>query len=126
MLGHCLENGRGTEKDLSAAITHYRLAAALGHAGAMNFLGHCHEAGIGMKSDRLLARAWYRRSARGGNFRGAYNYATMIAGEGCIAGALHWFGRALLSAPVPDRDAMVTALLSHRVGAVRALAAHAV
>jgi len=125
MLGHCLENGRGTEKDLSAAIMHYRRAAALGHAGAMNILGRCHETGIGMKPDRLLARAWYRRSARGGDFRGAYNYAAMIAAEGCTAGALHWFGRALLSAPAPDRDDMVTALLSHRIGAVRALAAYA-
>lgn len=125
MLGHCLEHGRGTEKDYSAVVAHYRRAAALGHAGAMNFLGQCHEAGIGTRSDKLLARAWYRRSARGGDFRGAYNYATMIGAEGCIAGALHWFGRALLNAPAPDRDHMVTALLSHKIGAVRALAAHA-
>ena len=125
MLGHCLEYGRGTDKDYSAAVAHYRRAAALGHAGAMNFLGRCHEAGIGTRSDKLLARAWYRRSAKGGDFRGAYNYATMIAAEGCIAGALHWFGHALLNAPAPDRDHMVTALLSHKIGAVRALAAHA-
>ncbi|MEO7054325.1 MAG: tetratricopeptide repeat protein [Rhizomicrobium sp.] len=126
MLAHCLENGRGTEKNLSAAVSHYRRAAALGHAAAMNFLGCCHQAGIGMTPDRLLARAWYRRSAMGGNFRGAYNYATMIAAEGCIAGALHWFGRALLDAPAPDRNDMVTALLSHENRAVRALVAHAV
>lgn len=92
----------------------------------MNFLGRCHQAGIGMMPDRLLARAWYRRSARSGNFHGAYNYATMIAAEGCIAGALHWFGRALLDAPAADRDDMVTTLLSHEVSAVRALAAHAI
>lgn len=126
MLAHCLENGRGTEKNISAAVDHYRRAAALGHAGAMNFLGRCHQAGIGMAPDRLLARAWYRRSARSGDFRGAYNYAIMIAAEGCIAGALHWFGRALLNAPASDRDDMVTTLLSHEVRAVRALAAHAV
>jgi len=125
MLGYCLENGRGTEKDLPAAIRHYRRAAALGHAGAMNFLGRCLEAGIGMKADKFLARAWYRRSARGGDFRGAYNYATMIAAEGCIAGALHWFGRALLGAPEPNRGDMVTALSSHKISAMRALAAHA-
>lgn len=125
MLGHCLENGRGMDKDLRAAARHYRCAAALGHAGAMNFLGRCHEAGIGVTANQLLARAWYRRSAKGGDFRGAYNYATMIAAEGCIAGALHWFGRALLNAPEPDRGDMVTALLSHEISAVRALAAHA-
>lgn len=81
------------------------------------------EAGIGVRSDKLLARAWYRRSAKGDDFRGAYNYATMVAAEGCIAGALHWFGHALFTAPAADRDDMVTALLSHRVGAVQALAA---
>lgn len=125
MLGYCLENGRGTGKDLAATVAHYRRAAALGHAGAMNLLGHSHEVGVGVRSDKLLARAWYRRSAKSGDFRGAYNYAAMIAAEGCIAGALHWFGRALLSAPLRDRDDMVTALLSHRRGAERALAAHA-
>jgi len=124
-LGHCLENGRGTEKDLPAAAGHYRRAATLGHAGAMNSLGRCHEAGIGMAPNRLLARAWYRRSAKAGDFHGAYNYATMIAAEGCIAGALHWFGRALLGAPEPDRGDMVTALSSHKIIALRALAAHA-
>lgn len=125
MLGHCLENGWGTQKDFLAAIAHYRRAAALGHAGAMNFLGRCHDIGIGVRSDKLLARAWYRRSAKNGDFRGAYNYATMIVAEGCIAGALHWFGRALLTAPTVNRDGMITALLSHKIGAVRALAAHA-
>jgi len=30
MLGHCLENGWGTERDLSTAVAHYRRAAALG------------------------------------------------------------------------------------------------
>jgi TPR repeat protein len=92
----------------------------------MNLLGSCHEAGGGVRSDKLLARAWYRRSARSGDFGGAYNYATMIAGEGCIASALHCFGRAPLNAPPQARDDMVTTLLSHKIGAVRALAAHMV
>ena len=78
-----------------------------------------------MAPNRLLARAWYRRSAKAGDFHGAYNYATMIAAEGCIAGALHWFGRALLGAPEPDSGDMVTALSSHKISALRALAARA-
>jgi TPR repeat protein len=89
--------------------------------------GHraANEAGIGVRSDKLLARAWYRGSAKGGDFRGTYNCATVIVVEGCIARALHWFGRALFTVPAADRDDMVTALLSHRVGTVQALAAHA-
>jgi uncharacterized protein len=46
MLGHCLENGLGTQINISAAA-HYRRAAALGHAGAMYRLGRWHEAGLG-------------------------------------------------------------------------------
>ncbi len=46
----------------------------------------------------------------------------MIAAEGCIAGALSWFGRALRNIPESDRGKMVTTLLSHKTGAVRALA----
>jgi hypothetical protein len=38
----------------------------------------------------------------------------MISTKGCIAGALHRFGPALLHAPAPDRDHMVTTLSSHR------------
>jgi TPR repeat protein len=121
LLGQCLENGWGTEMDFSAAADHYRLAATLGHAGAMNSLGLCHQTGIGAARDRLLARAWYRRAAKAGNFRGAYNYAIMLAAEGCIAGALHWFGRALRDAPQPDREKMVTALSSHAIRIVRML-----
>ena len=124
-LGRMLPAGAGINRDDQAAFACFLCAAESGDAGAMNFLGGCHEAGIGTRSDKLLARAWYRRSAKGGDFRGAYNYATMIGAEGCIAGALHWFGRALLNAPAPDRDLMVTALLSLKIGAVRALAAHA-
>jgi TPR repeat protein len=123
MLGHCLEKGLGTEINISAAVDQYRRATTLGHAGAMNFLGRCFETGSGTARDRPLARAWYRRAAKAGSFQGAYNYATMIAAEGCIAGALHWFERALFDAPNSDRDHMVTVLLSHQTGAVRALAA---
>jgi TPR repeat protein len=125
MLGQCLENGWGTEPDFSAAVDHYRLAATLGHAGAMNFLGRCHETGFGAARDRLLARAWYRRAAKGGYFQGAYNYATLIAADGCIAGALHWFERALSDAPPQERADMVTALSSHTIHAIRQLAARA-
>jgi hypothetical protein len=121
-LAHMLLSGIGVARDRGAAFCFYGLAAAQGHVRAMNLLGRCYEQGWGVTPDGLTARAWYRRSAEGGYFRGAYNYASLIAAEGCIAGALHWFERALAEAPEPTRSNMVTALSSHPETALRALA----
>lgn len=122
-LGHMLLSGTGVKQDRAAAFLSYGLAAAQGHVRAMNLVARCYEQGWGVASDLLIARAWYRRSAEGNYFRGAYNYADMIAGEGCIAGALHWFERALATAPEPTRGTMITALSSRKESALRALAA---
>ena len=116
-----LLSGVGVERDRHAAFHSYGLAAAQDHVRAMNLLGRCYEQGWGVPRDLGLARAWYRRSAEGGYFRGAFNYADMIAAEGCIARALHWFERALASAPEPTRRNMITALSSHREPVLRAL-----
>jgi uncharacterized protein len=121
-LAHMLLSGIGVTRDRGAAFCFYGLAAAQGHVRAMNLLGRCYEQGWGVARDALLARAWYRRSAEGGYFRGAYNYGSVIAAEGCITGALHWFERALAGAPEPTRGHMVTALSSHTEPALRALA----
>ena len=121
-LAHMLLSGIGIEQDRGAAFCFYGLAAAQGHVRAMNLLGRCHEQGWGVESDIAIARAWYRRSAEGGYFRGAYNYGSVVAAEGCIAGALHWFERAFADAPEPTRSNMIIALLSRKEPALRALA----
>src|SRR6185312_9888648 len=100
----------------------YGLAAAQGHVRAMNLLGRCYEQGWGVGQDTGAARAWYRRSAEGGYFRGAYNYADMLAHEGCITEAKAWFSRALAGAPEQSRAVMMTALLAHKEPLLRALA----
>ena len=122
-LGHMLLSGNGGTRDARAAFCFYGLAAMQGHVRAMNLLGRCYEQGWGVARHMGLARDWYRRSAEGGYFRGAYNYADMIAADGCIAGALHWFGRALADATEPTRSAMAAALSSRKESALRALAA---
>jgi uncharacterized protein len=120
-LGHMLLSGSGVTRDHHAAFRSYSLAAAQGHVRAMNLLGRCHEEGWGTKPDRRAARAWYRRSAEGGYFRGAYNYADLIASDGCILGAVHWFCRALATAPQPTRRNMIKALSCRKEPALRAL-----
>ncbi|HUO01607.1 MAG TPA: tetratricopeptide repeat protein [Rhizomicrobium sp.] len=109
-LGHMLLSGSGVTRNRDAALACYAKAAAHGHVRAMNLLGRCYEEGWGVAADRDAARVWYRRSAFGGYFRGAYNYADMIAAEGCIHSAAHWFKCALETAPQPTQGVMLRAL----------------
>jgi TPR repeat protein len=122
-LGHMLLSGSGVARDRDAAFACYAKAAAKGHVRAMNLLGRCYEEGWGVARDLDAARDWYRRSAFGGYFRGAYNYADMIAAEGCIHSALPWFKCALDAAPESTRSAILKSLAVRPHPAFRALAA---
>ena len=120
-LGHLLLDGNGVARDRDAAFAWYARAAAQGHERAMNLVARCCEEGWGCPRDPAAAREWYRRSAEAGYFRGAYNYATILVAEGCIAGALRWFKRALETAPEPTRSNIVAALGRHADAQMRAL-----
>jgi TPR repeat protein len=109
-LGHLLLDGIGVARIPDQAFVWYRRAAAQGHVRAMNLVGRCCEEGWGTPRDQAAARVWYRRSAEGGYFRGAYNYATILAAEGCIAGAARWFEQAIATAPEPTRGKILGAL----------------
>jgi len=121
-LGHLYLDGLGVARDRGAAFALYIRAAEQGHVRAMNLAGRCCEQGWGVARDPIMARAWYRKSAEGGYFRGAYNYASMIAGEGCIAGAAIWFEKALATAPEPSRSTMMKALSQSLHAQLRAVA----
>jgi len=120
-LGHLLLDGNGVARDHAAAFRWYFAAAAQGHERSMNLVARCCEEGWGCPRDPAAARMWYRRSAEAGYFRGAYNYATILSAEGCIAGALRWFRQALETAPEPTRSNIVAALRSHADARVRTL-----
>ncbi len=120
-LGHLLLDGTGVARDVREAFAWYRRAADQGHVRAMNLVARCYEEGWGVMRDRAAARAWYRRSAQGGYFRGAYNYATILAAEGCTAGAVRWFGRAAADAPPPTRANILRALSRRRDPAFRTI-----
>jgi TPR repeat protein len=121
-LGHMLLNGNGVARNADAAFAWYVKAAVNGHARAMSLVGRCYENGWGVSVDMSLARDWYRRSAAGGYFRGAYNYAAMLADSGCLDDARPWFVKALAAAPDPTRNNMLAALSRHADGAIRSLA----
>ena len=121
-LGRMLLTGEGLPRDWQAAFACFLSASADGNAEAQNLLGRCYENGWGVAPDRA-ARACYREAAEKGDFRGAHNHAcALAAAEGCVAGALHWFARAIGDAPEPTRRPMLEALATHTRCAIRAFA----
>ncbi|QVW24157.1 sel1 repeat family protein [Pseudomonas hormoni] len=90
-----LATGRGVIEDQLQALELYRRAAELGHAKSMNLLGRYLEDGRVCLADPVGARDWYRRSAVGGDFRGQFSYAAVLADEGNINEALKWLRKAL-------------------------------
>ena len=90
-----LATGRGVNKDQALAFSFYRRAAHLGHAKSMNLLGRYLEEGRVCPMDLRAARDWYRRSAEGGDFRGQFSHAAVLAHTGHIDEALGWLRKAL-------------------------------
>jgi TPR repeat protein len=90
-----LATGRGAGKDQALAFTYYQRAAHLGHAKSMNLLGRYLEEGRVCPMDLRAARDWYRRSAEGGDIRGQFSHAAVLAHTGYIDEALGWLRKAL-------------------------------
>jgi hypothetical protein len=53
------------------------------------------------------------REAENGDFLSVHNHTCVLAAEGCVAGALHWFARSLGDAPEPMRQHMLEGLAQH-------------
>jgi len=120
--GHMLLDGAGIERDRKAAFIWYERSAAQGHARAMNLLARCYEEGWGIPRGPAAARDYYRSSAEGGYFRGAFNYASILAGEGNIADATTWFERALVNATEPTRSHILSIITRHKSQEIRGIA----
>ena len=85
--------GHGIAEDKPAALDWFRKAAALGNAKATNFVGSFYEDGWVVPRDLTRAAVHYARAAQGGDFRGAFNHARMLAAAGRIDEALDWLRR---------------------------------
>jgi uncharacterized protein len=124
-LGMLTLRGRGVQADRDAARHWFRKAAAQGHAKAMNMLGMMQEQDSCNGAARQCAARWYRAAAEGGDFRGQFNLATLLAQSGDMEGAASWFRRALQSGN-PDIVAATAHLLENHAGPeLRAIAADA-
>lgn len=117
-----LATGRGVGEDHVQALSLYRRAAELGHAKSMNLLGRYLEEGRVCPADAEAARDWYRRSAEGGDFRGQFSYAAVLADEGKIDEALAWLREALAGGNLNFLRVASKALLNATDAQIRALA----
>jgi TPR repeat protein len=95
-----LATGQGVRKDQTAALEWYRRAARKGHAKSMTKIGHFYEDGRVVRRDAEQAFAWFEKGAKGGDFRGQFNYASMLAERGRVGEALDWLHKVPLSATV--------------------------
>ncbi|HCN44657.1 MAG TPA: hypothetical protein DIT18_02515, partial [Pseudomonas sp.] len=94
-LANLLATGRGVALDHGLALACYRRAAQMGHAKSMNLLGRYMEEGLHCQANLPAAREWYRRSAEGGDFRGQFSHAAVLAAQGELDEALKWLQVAL-------------------------------
>jgi TPR repeat protein len=85
--------GEGVAEDKPAALAWFEKAAALGNAKAINYLGSFHEDGWVVARDLDKAAAFYAQAAEGGDFRGAFNHARMLADAGQLDEARLWLRR---------------------------------
>jgi TPR repeat protein len=93
-LANMLLRGRGVTKDMPQSFGWFAAAAAQGHAKSINLVARFLEEGWIGPPDLPQAAAWYRRAAEGGDFRGQYNLASLLAQSGRVAEAVPWFERA--------------------------------
>jgi len=80
----------GVPKDRVMALQLYRRAAEMGHVKSINIIGGFYEDGWEVEQSRERAREFYQQAAKGGDFRGKFNYARMLVEEGDLMGALYW------------------------------------
>lgn len=86
--------GHGVPEDKEAALAWFEKAATLGNAKAINFVGSFHEDGWVVARNLSKAARFYERAAEGGDFRGMFNHARMLADKGRSEDALKWIERA--------------------------------
>jgi TPR repeat protein len=94
-LANLLATGRGVVEDQQRALACYQRAAHMGHAKSMNLVGRYLEQGTVCAQDLPAAYDWYRRSAEGGDFRGQFSYASVLADQGRVEDAIAWLSTAL-------------------------------
>jgi hypothetical protein len=116
-----LAAGKGVKQDHAAALQWYRKAADLGHAKSMTKIGHYYEDGLVVEKDVDAAFFAFGEGARGGDFRGQFNFAGMLAARGQMDEALVWLRKVPLTATPGYRRHAGEKLLQSTSPAFRAI-----
>lgn len=103
--------GKSVPQDHARALALYQQAAELGHAKSMTKVGRYHEDGLVVPKDAQAAFACYERAARGGDFRGQFCLAGMLAAQGRTEQALAWLRKVPQTATPGFREEAGRALL---------------
>lgn len=120
--GAALALGAGIAQDDQAALGWFQRAGALGHAKSINFVGAFHEEGRLTTRDMAKAAECYACAAEGGDFRGQFNHARLLAEAGRLDEALDWIARAAETASPAFRQKMKDYCASAPVPALNAIA----
>lgn len=97
-LGNLLAAGKGVAQDHAQALALYQQAAAQGYAKAMTKVGRYYEDGLVVEKDAAAAFVCYEKGAQGGDFRGQFCLAGLLAARGRMEEALTWLRRVPLTA----------------------------
>lgn len=126
-LANLLACGHGVAQNHAEALALYQQAAEQAYAKAFAKLGRYYEDGLVVAQDADIALRCYQRGAEGGDFRGQFCYAGMLAAQGRQAEALQWLalvpstatprylreaGALLLRSPNADFKAIGTQMLA--------------
>lgn len=93
-----LASGKGVTQNHAHALEWYRRAADVGHVKSMTKIGHYYEDGVVVPQDLDAAFFAFGEGARGGDFRGQFNFAGMLAQRGRMDEALAWLRKVPLTA----------------------------
>lgn len=85
-----LQLGRGVPADRTRAFALFQAAAAQSHAKSINVVGGFYEDGWEVEADTAMALRCYLRAAEGGDFRGQFNAARLLAFANRADDALTW------------------------------------
>ena len=90
-LGQLLLSGEPNPAQRREGLGWHLVAAKAGYAKSMNVIGRFCEEGWEMPRSLGNALGWYRKAAEGGDHWGQFNLGRLLAEDGDLEEAAHWF-----------------------------------